>query len=122
VPEATRDVPGDRKDGFGFGNEALVNAPNRFPYLRTIGIAVEVAKGMIPQIVSRSKLVQEPKDFVRVGNQIDRKLQADHPIDGSPTALTQIQQPAGQYLFENALGRIPFERDGHDLGLMSLGT
>jgi hypothetical protein len=57
VPEATRDVLGDRKNGLCFGNETLVDPLDGFPYLRTIGVAVEVTKRMIPQIVSGAKLV-----------------------------------------------------------------
>jgi hypothetical protein len=52
---------------------------------------IEVTKGMIPQIVSRAKLVQEPKNFVRMRDQIDWELQTDEPVNRGPTTLTHIE-------------------------------
>ena len=42
---------------------------------------MEISQRMLPHIVSLAVLMQDPEDFVRMGNQVGGKFQADEEIN-----------------------------------------
>src|SRR5215510_5066692 len=69
---------------------------------------------MVPQLVRRAKLVEDPHNLVRMWNQIGGKAQSNQKIDRRPHHLTYIQQPTSQHVVDDPFRWIPLEWYGDD--------
>src|SRR5215813_11829860 len=74
---------------------------------------------MVPKLVGRSKLMEDPKHLVFMRNQIGWEFKADQEIDWCAHHLCQVDQATSQHVVQNFFRRIPFEWDGNNLGLMA---
>ena len=74
------------------------------------------------QIVRGPVLVREPDDLVRMAHEVRRELGTNDEVDGFMVALSQIQEPPCRGVRQDLFLRIPFERNGNQIGLVSRGA
>src|SRR4029079_19430394 len=65
-------------------------------------------------------LMDEPRDLVRMADEVRRKFRPDRQVDGRTIALAQIEEAPGGGMREDLVLRIPLEGDAHQLGLVAM--
>src|SRR4029079_14997234 len=65
-------------------------------------------------------LMDEPRDLVRMADEVLRKFRPDRQVDGRTIALAQIEEAPGGGMREDLVLRIPLEGDAHQLGLVAM--
>ena len=83
------------------------------------GRLAQVGEWRVPEVVGAAVLVQEPEALVGVRHQVGGELQRDQAVDALADAFGDLHQAGGEHVLRHAGGRIPFERDGDDLGLVA---
>ena len=63
--------------------------------------------------------MDQPRDLVRVPDEVGRKLRGDHQIDRPAVAFAQIEQPPRRGVRQDFFLRVPLERDADELGLVA---
>ena len=91
-------------------DERLTN-PDVFVFVREIAV---LRSG---ELVGGPVLMDQPRDFVRVADEIRGELRADDEVDRFAVALAQVDEAPGRGMREDFALRIPFERDADELGL-----
>jgi hypothetical protein len=66
--------------------------------------------------------VQDPDDLVRVADGVRRELRRDRELDRASVRLLEVEQAPEERLREDALARVPLERDGHEVDLVRART
>jgi hypothetical protein len=90
--------------------EAVHGAAQR-PRLR---IVAELAQLGAVEVVRLAELVHEPDDLVRVAHGVGGELRADHEVDRATVRLLEVDEAPEEGLGQDALARVPLERDGDE--------
>ena len=78
----------------------------------------EVAVFGSAQLVRRSILMDQPRDFPRMANEVRRKLRGDHQIDRLAVALAEIEESPRRGVRKDLVLRVPLEGNADQLCLM----
>src|SRR4029079_14221156 len=100
-------------------NQPAIGMFDRVAHLRTVGVVDEIAERMVPKLIGRAMLVQNPEHLVRVWNQVSRKAQTDEPVDTRARYFGNIDQTARQNVIENLFGWIPLEGNRENFRFVS---
>ena len=94
----------------------IVNLPPQRPIL---GRVAELTERRSIELVRLAELVHEPDALVRMADEIRRELRGDHHVDPAAVDLVEVDHPPEERLGENASARIPLERNGDDVCLVT---
>jgi hypothetical protein len=119
VPQALGHVLRVGEDPLGLAERQAVAGVDQVANRRAVLLHREVAEvGMVPELVGRAVLVDQPHDLAVVRREVRRELQRDHGVDAHPVGLGDVERTPHRHLVHDLRREVPLARDRHDLGVV----
>ena len=117
--EPVGDVAGGREDLLGLAEGDPVELLDATADRALLGRLAELPELGAVELVGLPELVDEPDDLVRMADDVAGELGRDHELDPPAVRLVEVEQPPEERLGQHALARVPLERNGDEVGVVS---
>ena len=120
VPEPVAHVLRVREHPLGLAQGDAVGFPDHVAHVRAVVLALQVGVvGVVPQLVRRAVLVDQPHDLALVLGEVGGELQSDHRIDLQAVALGDVEAAPHRHLVGELARRVPLAGDLDEVGLVT---